>query len=197
MRLGLFGGRFDPVHVGHLMVAQNALEVLGLDELWFIPAKTPPHKDAAATAEARYEMLLLATNAHPRFRVSRLEIERTGASYTFDTVAEVRAQMPDAELFFITGVDAYAQIATWHRARELVSNVSMVALGRPDYSLENLDPYFRERVRVLETPLWEVSSTDIRRRLARRESVRYLVPESVERYLAKNPLYHQQPLHQN
>ena len=197
MRLGLFGGRFDPVHVGHLMVAQNALEVLGLDELWFIPAKTPPHKDTAAAAEERYEMLLLATNTHPRFRVSRLEIERTGASYTFDTVAEVRAQMPDAELFFITGVDAYAQIATWHRARELVSNVSVVALGRPGYSLEGLDPYFRERVHVLETPLWEVSSTAIRRRLARRESVRYLVPEPVERYLAKNPLYHQQPLHQN
>ena len=197
MRLGLFGGRFDPVHIGHLMVAQNALEALNLGELWFIPAKTPPHKEAAAAAEKRYEMLLLATNTHPKLHVSRSEIERTGASYTFDTVSEIRAQRPEDELFFITGVDAYAEIASWHRARELVSSVSVVALGRPGYTLENLGPYFKERVHTLESPLWEVSSTDIRRRLAQRESVRYLVPEPVERYLAKNPLYHEQPLHQN
>ncbi len=197
MRLGLFGGRFDPVHMGHLMVAQYALETLKLDELWFIPAKTPPHKDAAADAEKRFEMLLLATNTHPRFFVSRVEIERSGASYTFDTVAEIRARIPEGELFFLTGVDAYAEIASWHRARELVSSVSMVALGRPNYTLEEIEPYFKERVHILDTPLWEVSSTDIRRRLAQRESVRYLVPEPVESYLAKNPLYHEQPLHQN
>ena len=197
MRLGLFGGRFDPVHVGHLMVAQSALEALGLGELWFIPARTPPHKKAAAAPEKRFEMLLLATNAHPQFRVSRLEIERTGASYTFDTVREVRAQRPEDELFFITGADAYRDIASWHRARELVSSVSMVALSRPHHTLDQIEPYFKERVRLLDTPLWEVSSTEIRRRLAQEESVRYLVPEPVESYLAKNPLYHQQPLHQN
>ena len=197
MRLGLFGGRFDPVHVGHLMVAQSALEALKLDEVWFIPAKAPPHKGAAAEAEKRFEMLLLATVNHPQFRVSRLEIERSGASYSFDTVGEVRARRPESELFFLTGVDAYAEIASWHRARELVSSVSMVALGRPGYSLDHIDPYFRERVRILESRLWGVSSTEIRRRLARKESVRYLVPESVESYLAKYPLYHEQPLHQN
>lgn len=197
MRLGLFGGRFDPVHVGHLMVAQSALEALGLGELWFIPAKMPPHKGAAADPEKRFEMLLLATNTHPQFRVSRVEIERTGASYTFDTVSEIRAQRPEDELFFITGVDAYREIASWHRARELVSSISVVALSRPDSTLEEVKPYFKERVRLLDTPQWEVSSTEIRRRLAQGESVRYLIPESVESYLAKNPLYHQQPLHQN
>ncbi len=196
MRLGLFGGRFDPVHAGHLMVAQCALESLELGELWFIPAKTPPHKEAAAAPEKRFEMLLLATNAHPQFRVSRLETGRTGASYTFDTVREVRAQRPEDELFFITGVDAYAEIASWYRARELVSSVSMVALNRPSYSLGKVEPYFKERVRLLDTPRWEVSSTEIRRRLANGESVRYLVPQPVENYLAKNPLYHEQPLHQ-
>ena len=197
MRLGLFGGRFDPVHVGHLLVAQRAFEVLRLDELWFVPAKTPPHKKAAAAPEKRFEMLLLATNTHPHFRVSRLEIERTGASYTFDTVSEVRAQRPEDELFFITGVDAYREIASWHRARELVSSISVVALSRPRSTLGEVEPYFKERVRLLDTPRWEVSSTEIRRRLAQGESVRYLVPESVESYLAKNPLYHEQPLHQN
>ena len=179
------------------MVAQSALEALKLDEVWFILAKAPPHKGAAAEAEKRFQMLLLATVNHPQFRVSRLEIERSGASYTFDTVREIHAQRPESELFFLTGVDAYAEIASWHRARELVSSVSMVALGRPGYSLEGIDPYFRERVQVLNTRLWGVSSTEIRRRLARKESVRYLVPEPVESYLAKHPLYHEQPLHQN
>ena len=197
MRLGLFGGRFDPVHVGHLMVAQCALDALRLDALWFIPAKTPPHKEAVASAEKRYEMLLLATNTHPEFSVSRLEIERVGASYTYDTVSEIRARRPEDELFFITGVDAYAGIASWHRARELVSSVSVVAVSRPGSALDEVEPYFKERVRILDTPLWEVSSTDIRRRLAQSESVRYLIPEPVESYLAKNPLYHEQPLHQN
>ncbi len=179
------------------MVAQRALEVLRLDALWFIPAKTPPHKEAAAAPEARFEMLLLATNAHPQFHVSRLEIERTGASYTFDTVSKVRAERPNDELFFITGADAYREISSWHRARELVSSVSVVALSRPNYTVNEVEPYFKERVRILDTPLWEVSSTEVRRRLAHRESVRYLVPEPVESYLAKNPLYRQQPLHQN
>ena len=179
------------------MVAQSALEALRLSELWFIPAKTPPHKEAAAAPERRFEMLLLATNAHPQFRVSRLEIERTGASYTFDTVRDVRAQRPEDELFFITGVDAYREIASWHRARELVSSVSVVALSRPGSTLSGVEPFFKERVRLLDTPRWEVSSTEIRRRLANSESVRYLIPESVESYLAKNPLYHEQPLHQN
>ena len=190
MRLGLFGGRFDPPHIGHLLAAQSAFEALGLDELWFIPAKTPPHKPALASADARVQMLLLATLSNPVFEVSRLELLRDGPSYTFDTVMETKKQRPDATLFFITGVDAYADVASWHRAHELVRAVDMVTVARPGYTLRDLEPAFR-RVQTLETRLCDVSSTEIRSRLNRRESVRYLLPELVETYLDRTSLYRQ------
>lgn len=191
MRLGLFGGRFDPPHVGHLLAAQGALEALELDELWFIPAKAPPHKPAHAGAEDRYQMLLLATLSHPQFVVSRLELDREGPSYTFDTVAQVRAQRPQATLFFITGADAYADIATWHRATELVRSVNMVAVPRPGYTLSNVASPFKEALHLLSTRACEVSSTEIRTRLAQGQTVRYLTSELVETYLEKRALYRQ------
>lgn len=191
MRLGLFGGRFDPPHLGHLLAAQGALEALGLDELWFVPAKTPPHKPVVAGADARAQMLLLATLPNPAFRVSRLELGRDGPSYTFDTVSQVRRERPGDTLFFITGTDAYADVASWHRARDLVGVVNMVAVARPGYTLGDMDAPFRERVHVLPTRLCDISSTDIRTRLARGESVRYLVPELVETYLDRTALYRQ------
>jgi len=191
VRLGLFGGRFDPPHIGHLLAAQGALEVLKLDELWFVPAKTPPHKPAVASAEQRAQMLALATRSNPVFQVSRLELRRNGPSYTFDTVLETKKLRPHDELFFITGVDAYADIASWHRARELVETVHMVAVARPGYTLRSLEPMFRQRVQTLKTRLCEVSSTEIRSRLNRSQSVRYLVPELVETYLDRTALYRQ------
>ena len=191
MRLGLFGGRFDPPHLGHLLAAQAAFETLHLDELWFIPAQTPPHKPAVASAEHRAQMLLLATLSNPAFRVDRTELERSGPSYTFDTVSQLKAERPDDTLFFITGADAYAEIATWHRALELVERVHMVAVARPGYTLDEMEATFREHVRILETRLCDVSSTDIRTRLGRLESVRYLIPELVETYLDRTALYRQ------
>lgn len=191
MRLGLFGGRFDPVHIGHLLAAQGAFEALELDELWFIPAKTPPHKPAVGSPEARRQMLLLATLANPAFVIKGLELERSGPSYTFDTVCEVKAARPDDTLFFITGADAAAGLASWHRAEELLRSVNTVALARPGYTLEDLRPPFRGRVETLNTRLCDVSSTEIRSRLSRRQSVRYLVPELVETYLDRTALYRQ------
>ncbi len=173
------------------MAAQAALEALDLDELWFIPAQTPPHKPAVASAADRVQMLMLATLPNPAFRVSRLELGRSGPSYTFDTVSQIRAERPDDALFFITGTDAYADVASWHRARELVSTVHMVALARPGYTLDGMEPTFRDRVRILETRLCDISSTDIRTRLGRLESVRYLIPELVETYLDRTALYRQ------
>lgn len=191
MRVGLFGGRFDPPHLGHLLAAQGALEALELDELWFIPAKAPPHKPALASGRDRLQMLVLATRPNPAFAVSELELRRDGPSYTFDTVTEIRRQRPRDTLFFITGVDAYADIASWHRARELVAAVNMVAVARPGYNLEDLEPAFRQRVRLLRTRLCEISSTEIRTRLRHRQSVRYLVPDPVETYLDRTALYRQ------
>ena len=193
MRLGLFGGRFDPPHIGHLLAAQGALETLRLDRLLFLPSPTPPHKAAVAGPEARYDMTVLATADHPRFFTSRLELKRSGPSYTFDTVTEVRETHPQAQLFFITGADAYRDVHTWHRAEELVHSVNMVAVPRPGYTLEALRAPFKG-VQVLDTRLCEVSSTEVRARLAARRSVRYLVPQAVESYLAKHHLYREQPL---
>ena len=193
MRLGLFGGRFDPPHLGHLLIAQGALEELRLDRLLFLPSPTPPHKSALAGAEARYEMTVLATAGHPNFFASRLELGRPGPSYTFDTVAEVRRTHPKAQLFFITGADAYREIHTWHRAEELVNSVNMVVAPRPGYTLEALEAPF-EGAQVLNTRLCEVSSTEVRARLAEGRSVRYLVPQIVESYLVKSHLYRGQSL---
>ena len=189
MRLGLFGGRFDPVHIGHLLAAQGAFEALHLDELWFIPAKTPPHKPAVASPEDRLQMLVLATLSNPAFVVQGLELSRPGPSYTFDTVQEIKRARPEDTLFFITGVDAAADLASWYRAEELSTSINMVALARPGYTLDELAPPFRERVQTLPTRLVEVSSTDIRGRLSRCQSVRYLVPELVETYLDRTALY--------
>ena len=189
MRLALYGGRFDPLHIGHLLLAETARVRLELDQIWFIPSKAPPHKTTTAPAETRYEIALLATADNPHFRVSRLELDRAGTSYTVDTVETVKKQHPDAELFYLTGTDAYAHIATWERARELVEMVQMVALARPGVSLDKLESTFLDRVKVLETPLFEVSSTDIRQRLKAGQSGRYLLSDSVAAYIAKHRLY--------
>ncbi|MDQ3459061.1 MAG: nicotinate-nucleotide adenylyltransferase [Deinococcota bacterium] len=188
-RLGLFGGRFDPPHLGHLLAAQEALEALALDEFWFVPAQTPPHKPAVASAEDRFNMTLLATASHPAFRVSRLELGRTGPSYTFDTVMRVREGDPGGKLFFITGADAYAEIETWHRAPELLEAVKMVAVSRPGYALSGLPEFYRDKVTLLDRLKIDISSTEVRRRLSEGRSVRYLVPEPVESYLDKHHLY--------
>ena len=191
MRLGLFGGRFDPVHLGHLLAAQSAFEALTLDELWFIPAQTPPHKAAVASPEDRLQMLKLATLSNPAFSVSELELGRSGPSYSFDTVSAIKRERPDDTVFFITGADAAAGLASWHRATEFSRLVDTAVVARPGYTLDDLELPFRVRIRTLETRVCEVSSTDIRGRLAAGKSVRYLVPELVETYLDRTALYRQ------
>ena len=130
-------------------------------------------------------MTLLATAENPHFQVSDSELQREGISYTIDTVETLLETQPEAELFYLTGVDAYRDIATWQRARELVEKVQMVAYPRPGYSLDGLEPYFLERVELLELPLFEVSSTVLRQRLRTGESVRYLVAERCRRVRCK------------
>jgi nicotinate-nucleotide adenylyltransferase len=191
MRLGLFGGRFDPPHLGHLLAAEQSREALSLDAVWFIPAPSPPHKPAIAGPEHRYAMTMLATVSHPRFSVSRIELDRQGPSYTFDTVQQIRAAEPGAELFLIAGADAYRDIAGWHRAKELVRQVNIMVVARPGYNLAQLEPDFRARVRVVAISGCDISSTEIRNRLKEGRSIRYLVPESVESYLVRHHLYRQ------
>jgi len=189
MKIGLFGGSFDPVHMGHLLAASESADQLELDQVHFVTAARPPHKRPHAPAEARHEMVVLATISDERFRASRLELDHPGPTFTVDTLRRARRRWPDDDLFFITGADAYRDLASWREPEALVELAQMVAVSRPGYDLSRLDPFFRERVLPLVIPGYEISSTEIRRRIATGRSVRYLVPYEVEVYIAKHRLY--------
>ena len=139
-RIGVMGGTFDPIHYGHLLAAEVAREGFGLDYVLFIPSGRPPHKDAGGVsdAESRYEMTRLAVAGEPRFGVSRMETDRVGDTYTIDTMRALRSQLPDAELYFITGADALNEIETWHDYRELLRMCGFIAVTRPGYNDEKL-----------------------------------------------------------
>jgi nicotinate-nucleotide adenylyltransferase len=192
VRLALFGGRFDPPHLGHLLLAEQAREALALTEVRFVPARDPPHKGTCAPAAARLAMTRLATDDHRAFVVDDLEIHRQGPSYAIDTVERVRARVPEAQLFYLLGADAYAEIATWHRAEAFVRSVVPVVAPRPGTGrarLEELAEPFRSAAQHLETVPFGVSSTLLRERAREGRSLRYLVPEPVARYLRTERLY--------
>jgi nicotinate-nucleotide adenylyltransferase len=194
-RLGLFGGTFDPVHTGHLVIAEVARYTLSLDQVIFVPAGDPPHKGEDVTAaEHRYEMALLATAPNEAFVVSRRELERSGPSYSLTTIQEYRREIgPEGALFFIAGVDTVLEIQTWYRWREVLRECRFAALARPGFELSSLlaalPEELRERIDLLPAPALVVSSTELRARAGRGEPIRYLVPEPVEVYIRKHALY--------
>ncbi len=195
-RIGIMGGTFDPVHYGHLVAADAAREQCGLQDVVFVPSGHPPHKtpDAVSDFWHRYQMVVLATATNPFFEVSRLEYERGGCSYTVDTVRAFRQLYgAGAELFFITGADAILEIIGWKQPEELLAMCRFIAVTRPGYDLRQLNTllgeHFSESVSILEIPMLNISSSDIRERLRRGASIKYLVPEAVEAYIIKNRLY--------
>ncbi|CAN5272628.1 nicotinate-nucleotide adenylyltransferase [soil metagenome] len=189
-RIGIMGGSFDPIHLGHLVTADQARYDLDLDEVIFVPAGQPWQKEQETSAEHRYVMTLLATAANPAFSVSRLEIDRPGRTYTVETLRELRAALPSDRLFFITGADAILNILTWRDAEECLRLADFVAASRPGRDLGKLEAQgLRNRVTVLDVPALAISSTDIRRRFASRRSVRYLILQEVEEYARKHGLY--------
>ena len=196
-RVGIMGGTFDPIHYGHLVTAEAAREQYGLEEIVFVPSGQPPHKKAGTVSDfwRRYQMAVLATAANPFFEVSRMENERGGCSYTVDTVRAFR-QLYGAgtELFFVTGADAILEILDWKQPEELLAMCRFIASTRPGYDLRQLNAllgeYFSGSVSILEIPAPDISSSDIRRRVRRGVSIKYLVPEAVEAYIIKNGLYH-------
>ncbi len=195
MRLGIMGGTFDPVHFGHLVIAEEARYEFALDRVVWVPAGDPPHKQSreVVSQEHRYAMVLLATAGHPAFEVSRLEMERSGPSYTVDTIRSFSELKPEAELFFITGADATLEILTWHRHEDLVRLCRFIAVTRPGYDLNRLNTVLPEsylpRISTIQAPGVDISSTDLRARLRNGEPVKYLVPDDVEAYLRKHRLY--------
>jgi nicotinate-nucleotide adenylyltransferase len=196
--LGLMGGTFDPIHYGHLVAAEAVRDRLGLSQVVFIPAGSPPHKLGRPVTDGRHRLLMtvLATVPNPYFDVSRIEVDRPGPSYTADTVAQFRRDLgDDAELYFITGLDAVREILSWHDHRRFLSACRVVAVTRPGYAEADLADLRTglaaggHAVDVLEVPALAISSSDIRSRVERGMSIRYLVPESVEHYILKSGLY--------
>lgn len=190
MKLGLFGGTFDPPHNGHLIVAQDALSALGLDRIIFIPAGAPPHKqDRRITpAPGRLAMLEAALQGDARFEIDPLELGREGPSYTVDTIAEIRSRHPGDELFLLIGADQFAEFGTWRDPAKIATLARVAVLTRsgagPDPAA--LRRYGGTSVHVTRI---DISSTDIRRRCAAGEPIRYHVPDAVEAWLAMNPIY--------
>lgn len=191
------GGTFDPVHLGHLVTAEEALVQFNLDRVIFMPTGHPAAKaDQRVTpAEHRYLMTVLATAANPDFDVSRLEVDRPGVTYTVDTLLALREiHGPGTELFFITGADAVWEIVTWKDAEKVADLATFIAATRPGYDCESAKQAHRDaathfEIEWIEVPALSISSTDLRARVAERRPIRYLTTESVATYISKHGLY--------
>jgi len=190
IRLGVMGGTFDPIHHGHLVAASEVQSRFELDEVAFVPSGRPWQKAerTVSPAEHRYLMTVIATASNPRFWVSRVDIDRSGPTYAIDTLRDVRALRPDAELYFITGADALEQILSWKDADELFELAHFVGVTRPGYTLS--DAHLPEdAVSLVEVPAMAISSSACRQRVAAGQPVWYLVPDGVVQYIAKHRLY--------
>lgn len=191
------GGTFDPVHLGHLVAAEEALVQFNLDKVVFMPTGEPVRKSdrEVTAAEHRYLMTVIATSANPDFDVSRMEVDRPGPTYTVDTMRALREiHGPQAELYFITGADAVWDIATWKEAGDFRGLCTFIAATRPGYDMEaavreHAEELARVDIEFIEVPALAISSTDIRARVAERRPIRYLTPEPVAAYISKYHLY--------
>jgi nicotinate-nucleotide adenylyltransferase len=191
-KVGIMGGTFDPIHIGHLIAAEQARDACGLDEVWFIPTHSPPHKHAptGASPDHRLAMVRLAIADYPPFRLSDLEIRRGGVSYTIDTVERLTADRPDTQFAYIIGADMVEYLPRWHRIEEIAAKITFIGLARPGYTLDGeLPEWLRRRVTTVEIPLIDISSTAIRARIRAGRSVRFLIPPPVQAYIEENGLY--------
>lgn len=196
MRVGIFGGTFDPVHVGHLILAEQARDHARLDQVWFVPAPRPPQKNGQAITrfEQRVEMLELAIAGQPAFRIDEVERHRTGPSYTVDTLAELKARHPGHTFFLLLGGDSLADLPTWREPRRIVEQAGLVVMARPGTPpVTEVELAARlgtaVSLEVVPAPQIDISSRDLRRRVAEGRSVRYQVPRAVETYIREKGLY--------
>jgi len=197
-KVGVLGGTFDPVHLGHLIIAEEVRQRVGLAEVLFVPAGQPWLKGekSISAAQHRLEMAILATASDPHFNVSTIELERPGSTYSIDTIVELKAGLgARAKLYLIVGFDALAELPSWKNPKRLVEMCQVVGVARPGYaefdlrSLESSIPGASELIMIVDVPQIDISATGIRRRVAQGLSIRYLVPEAVERYIAEHNLY--------
>lgn len=188
LRIGIMGGTFDPIHHGHLVAASEVQEIYNLDEVVFVPACIQPFKQDRdiAPAEHRYLMTIIATATNPRFSVSRVDIDRGGITYTYDTLTDLRKVYPKAEFFFITGADTLSSLVHWKNSDQLFDMATFIGVTRPDHDLPT---QALENVSIVEVPAMAISSTDCRQRVKEGKPVWYLVPDGVVQYIAKYDLY--------
>ena len=182
------GGTFDPIHNGHLVAASEVADAFQLDEVLFVPTGQPWHKKTVTPSEHRYLMAVIATAANPRFSVSRVDIDREGVTYTIDTLTDVSKMYPNADLFFISGADAIAQILAWKDIEKIWPLAHFVAVSRPGHSL-TLPDAPNASISTLEVPALSISSTDCRDRVVEGKPIWYLVPDGVVQYIGKHKLY--------
>ena len=190
-RLGVMGGTFDPIHVGHLIAASEALHTFDLDRVMFVPTGRPWQKSAYSDAEDRYLMTVLGASTNPRFAVSRIELDRRGPTYTSDTLQALQSFHGNGvTMFFIIGADAVLRLGTWNRVEQLADLASVIAVTRPGFDLGRLkpEPGWPE-VLPLEMPGIDVSSSDIRDRVRKGSPIDYLVPAQVGEYISEHGLY--------
>lgn len=191
MKVGVLGGTFDPIHIGHLLLAEAAREELALGKVLFVPAGHQWRKEQVdrdiAPAEHRLAMVKLAIEGSDAFEASPIEVDREGPSYTADTLAALRAEMPEARLWFIVGSDALADMPHWHQVDRIFQQATVCVAGRPGEN--ELEATFEERVTRLEMPEIEISSTAIRERVRAGKSVRYMLPDTVADYIREHHLY--------
>lgn len=212
MKIGIFGGTLNPIHFGHLRSAEEVREAFPLDKVLFVPSAFPPHKrkEDLESPQHRIEMARIALEGNPCFDFSDMEVRRGGFSYSVDTVEEVRKEMPDADIYFILGVDAFFEIDSWKDYRRFLSLCNFIIVTRPGYERKSLAESLPLEVRgefcydaltgcyshtsghclhFLEVTLLDISSTEIRKRLKTERSVKYLLPHEVERYIREKGLY--------
>lgn len=191
MTVGLFGGSFNPPHVAHLVVAEVVRDQFGLDEVWWIPNATPPHKpnDELAAVQHRLAMTERTVEGNPAFRVCGVEVERDGVSYTVETLRVLQDQHPDTDFALILGSDSLDHFADWHRPDEIAERVPLIVYKRPGTIEAVAEPRFANHVRYASAPMMEISGTEIRARCRAGRSIRYLVPEPVHAYIESYDLY--------
>lgn len=199
LRIGISGGTFDPVHMGHLVIAEEVRQVMSLDKVLFIPSGNPPHKNAlqVTRAEHRFEMVRRAIATNPFFEASGIEIDRPGNTYTIDTLKQLRGIYGDmVRLFFITGADVVTELTTWKNFENVFKLCEFIAVMRPGYRSLDFDNHIRQLsamygavIHAIAAPLIGISSTEVRRRVLEGRSVKYLVPDGVEEYIYGHGLY--------
>ncbi len=198
MKIGILGGTFNPIHLGHMIIAENAYDEFGLDEVWFMPAYIPPHKrgEHILDNELRLKMVECAVADHPHFKAFDYEIRKADVSYTSETLKFLRTAYPDYTFYFIMGADSLFAIDTWHHPREIFRDAALIAAAREDIDLDLLrakaDELTRDygaRIYIESVPKIDISSTMIRKRVAEGRSIEFLVPDRVREFIYQNQIY--------